>query len=138
MREDYLNPQMNTEKVRNLSLLALAHVGDGVYELLIRTYLAEKGLCTAQDLHEHRIRLVNAAAKANAAHEILDELTEEERNVFRRGRNAHVSGTPPHADPAQYHEATGLEALFGYLYLLGRHERLNALFQKIMEMDHAT
>lgn len=135
---DYLSPRMDQDKIRNLSLLALAHVGDGVYELLIRTYLAEKGFCTAQELHAKRVQLVNAPAQALAVPKILACLSEEEKDVYRRGRNAHVSGTPPHADLAQYHKATGLEALFGYLYLLGRHDRLNELFRRIMEMNDAS
>ena len=130
---DYLHPQMNPEDVNRIGMLGLAHVGDGVFELLVRGSLCVKGHTAIQDLHRETVRLVNAGAQAQAMEKILPLLTEEELAVYRRGRNAKVHGVPPKASVAEYHSATGLEALFGWLYLQGRTDRLNELFARIME-----
>jgi len=130
---DYLNLQMNPEDVNRISMLGLAHVGDGVYELLVRSMLCAQGHQAIQDLHRETVRLVNATAQAHAMEKLLPLLTEEESAVYRRGRNAKVHGIPPKSSVAEYHSATGLEALFGWLYLLGRRERLSELFAHITE-----
>ena len=130
---DYFQLEMHPEDVNRISMLGLAHVGDGVYELLVRSMLCATGHLAIQDLHRETVRLVNATAQAKAMEKILPLLTEEENAVYRRGRNAKVHGIPPKSSVAEYHSATGLEALFGWLYLLGRRERLSELFTHILE-----
>ena len=126
-------PAMTDAEVGAFSTLALAHIGDGVYELMMRTALAQSGVTGAAHLHRETVHRVNAPAQAAAAEHILDRLTEQERAVYKRGRNAHVHGVPPGAKVADYHAATALEALFGWLYLQGRNERIGELFAVITE-----
>ena len=114
-----------------MSMLGLAHIGDAVYELLTRTRLCGLGVTKVSELHRMTVATVNAPAQAEAAQRILPKLTEEEAAIYRRGRNTKVNSVPQKADIAQYHAATGLEALFGWLYLLGRTERINELFNII-------
>ena len=128
-----MNPQMSVQDVNKISMLGLAHVGDAVYELLVRSMLAAKGPASVQELHRITVSYVRAEAQAAAVKRLLPALEEEELSVFRRGRNSHVHGIPHHANPGEYHSATGLEALFGWLYLQGRDERIQALFQILME-----
>ena len=128
--------QMNFTKaqVDAISNLGLAHVGDGVFELLVRSYLCCKGDHTVKNLHKDAISMVKAAAQAKFAEKILPELTEEEQAYYRRGKNAHTHAAPKGASPKEYAMATGLETLFGALYLYGRQERLSQLFEKGMEI----
>ena len=130
---DYFTLTLPASELNALSALALAHMGDAVYELLVRAWLCARGKLTANGLHSAAVRYVSARAQALAAARILPLLTEAESAVFRRGRNAHTHVIPQSADPAQYHAATGLEALFGWLYLSGARERVNELFAAIME-----
>ncbi len=130
---DYFDLRLTADELRPVSMLALAHVGDGVYELMVRSHLCCAGRLTARDLHRETVRFVAAPAQARGAERILPLLTEEETAVYRRGRNAHVHGVPQHASVAEYHAATALEALFGWLYLRGERARLNELFAKMME-----
>ena len=127
--------QMNftREQVNGISNLGLAHIGDGVYELMVRSYLCSKGNQTVKTLHRDSIRMVNAATQAAVAGKLLPELTEEEMGYFRRGKNSHTHAAPKAATPQEYALATGLETLFGALYLYGRIERLNQLFRKGIE-----
>lgn len=118
-----------------LSMLALAHVGDAVYELLTRTMLCTRANSSVAQLHKQTVSYVNAPAQARAAEKILPLLDAEEASVYRRGRNAKVNSVPHNADIGQYHAATGLEALFGWLYLQGRTERAEELFRAIMEAE---
>jgi ribonuclease-3 family protein len=134
----FLKPEMSLQEVKSISMLGLAHVGDGVYELLNRSQLCREGHTDVQTLHRLTVARVRAEAQAKAAAHILPLLTEEELSIYRRGRNTHVNSVPHHAQLADYHAATGLEALFGWLYLLGRLERIDALFAAIMEEEHAT
>lgn len=132
-------PEMDVKDVNKISILGLAHVGDGVYELLVRSMLCQSGHTALLDLHKSSVKMVKAAAQAAAAEKLLELLDEEERAIYKRGRNAHVHTVPKNADIAQYHAATGLEALFGWLYLQGKLERINRLFAVIMEnTGHAT
>ncbi len=132
-------PEMDVRDVNKISILGLAHVGDGVYELLVRSMLCQSGHTALLDLHKSSVKMVKAAAQAAAAEKLLELLDEEERAIYKRGRNAHVHTVPKNADIAQYHAATGLEALFGWLYLQGKLERINRLFAVIMEnTGHAT
>lgn len=119
---------------KGLSPLTLAFVGDGVYELLVREYLVSQGNCPVKKLHSRKVTLVRCQAQAQALSQVLwPLLTEEEREVVLRGRNAHVGHAPKNAPLADYHGATALEALFGYLYLQGNLDRLRELFRRIME-----
>ncbi len=130
---DYFAPNMSVTEVNRISMLGLAHIGDGVYELMTRTMLCREGHTAIGELHKRTVSFVKAPAQAKAVERIIGLLDEEELAIFKRGRNAHVHGVPQGANVGEYHAATGLEALFGYLYLLGRQERLNALFSAIME-----
>ena len=130
---DYFAPQMSAQDLNKISMLGLAHIGDGVYELLIRTMLCAEGHAAVGELHRLTVAHVKAPAQAKAMEKLLPLLTEEELALYRRGRNAHVHGVPQGASVGEYHAATGLEALFGWLYLQGRHERLNTLFAAAME-----
>ena len=112
-----------------LSPSVLAFVGDAVYGLMVRTALAEVNRPSGE-LHRLSVKLVNAVAQAEGVAVIVPELTEREWWVFKRGRNFRTSTTPKNATNAQYHTATGLEALFGYLYLSGNNERAQELFDK--------
>ena len=130
---DYFAPQMSAQDLNKISMLGLAHIGDGVYELLIRTMLCTQGHAAVGELHRLTVKHVKAPAQAKVMEQLLPLLTEEELALYKRGRNAHVHGVPQGASVGEYHAATGLEALFGWLYLQGRHERLNTLFAAAME-----
>ena len=116
-----------------ISNLGLAHIGDGVFELLCRSYLCAKGEKTVDRLHRDTIRLVKATAQAKFADAMLDLLTEDELAHYRRGKNSHVHAVPKSATPAEYAKATGVEALFGYLHLSGQDDRANEIFVTVME-----
>ena len=131
--EDHFEIHMTEDQLRGLSSIALAHMGDAVYELLVRGWLCQHGKATGRGLHQATIRLVRAEYQAACAEKILPRLTEEELAVFRRGRNAQVHTVPHHASRAQYGTATALEALFGWLYLSGRRQRVSELFAVMME-----
>ena len=126
---DYLHTTLSEEEVFGMSMLALAHVGDAVFDLLIRTRECAHGISTAKKLHQNTVRQVSAAAQSEAADKFLPHLTEREADVFRRGRNAKVHAIPKGASAQMYHKATALECLFGYLYLTGDYDRLNFLFE---------
>ena len=132
---DYFKPDMTALDPNKLSMLALAHVGDAVYELLTRTMLCTRANSSVAQLHKQTVSYVNAPAQARAAEKILPLLDSEEASVYRRGRNAKVNSVPHNADIGQYHAATGLEALFGWLYLQGRTERAEEFFRAIMEAE---
>lgn len=131
---DFFTFELSGTQLQNLSSLALAHIGDAVYELMARSYLVAQGKETNRSLHRATVALVAATAQAAGAERIAPMLTEEEREVYRRGRNARVHAVPRGATVQQYHAATALEALFGYLYIKGRRERLNDLFAAILEV----
>ena len=135
---DLLGPQMTMREVSAVSSLGLAHIGDAVYEILVRTVLISRGETTGTHLHQDTTKLVNAGSQSEAANLLLPILSEEELSFYRRGRNADVRHIPKNATHAQYSRATGLECLFGTLYLLGRRERINELFQIIAEEQYAT
>lgn len=136
---NYFDIQLNEDEIRAISSLGLAHLGDGVYELLVRTYLCARGKATGRGLHRATVELVKAPAQAIRADRIMDLLTEEELAVFKRGRNAHVNSIPQNASRSDYLKATALECLLGWLYLHGQRERINLLFRAMMEeTDDAT
>ena len=130
--ESLVNP-MNEQQVNKMSILALAHVGDAVFELLVRARLCAQGPNAVAQLHRQTVAQVNASAQAEDMKKLLPLLTEEETALYKRGRNTKVNSVPHHADLAQYHAATGLESLFGWLYLLGRTDRIRELFAAITE-----
>ena len=135
--ENYFTPVMDRKDINQISALGLAHCGDAVFELLVRTWLCTHGGAKVKNLHRETVRYVAAPAQAERMDRMLPLLTEEEADLYRRGRNAHVHGIPKNATHEQYSKATGLECLFGSLYLLGRRERINELFLLTMEEDHA-
>lgn len=130
--ENYLQVQLTPQQVNAITNLGLAHIGDGVYELLCRTYLCVQGDKTVLNLHRKSVRMVKATAQARYAEKLLPHLTEEETDYYRRGKNTHTHAAPKSASHREYAMATGLETLFGALYLLGRVERLNQLFSIII------
>ena len=132
---DYLHIQLPPDQIRGISSIGLAHMGDAVYELLVRTWLCAHGKATGKGLHRATVALVCAPKQAELAQRILPLLTEEEQAVFRRGRNANVHSIPAHASRAQYRQATALEALLGWLHLSGRHDRVEQLFAVMMEEE---
>ena len=132
---DYLHIQLPPDQIRGISSIGLAHMGDAVYELLVRTWLCAHGKATGKGLHRATVALVCAPKQAELAQRILPLLTEEEQAVFRRGRNANVHSIPAHASRAQYQQATALEALLGWLHLSGRHDRVEPLFAVMMEEE---
>ena len=131
--ENLFEINLSKPEIDAISNLGLAHMGDCVYEILCRAYLCARGEKTVDRLHRDTIAMVKAPAQAQFADRMLPLLTEEERAYYRRGKNAHVHAVPRGATPAGYAKATGVEALFGYLYLSGRKERANELFQLVME-----
>ena len=130
---DYFHLELTPAQLGPISNLGLAYVGDGVYELMVRSYLCLQGKATNKGLHKAAVRYVSAPAQAAAVKVLLPLLSEEEHDVFRRGRNASPHTVPQHASREEYAAATALEALFGWLYLNGKTARLNELFGVIME-----
>lgn len=130
---DFFHLNRSPDEIRAISNLGLAHVGDGVFELMVRSWLCLHGKATNRGLHKATITYVAAPAQARAAEKILPLLTQEEADVFRRGRNTNPHTVPKAASREEYQTATALEALFGYLWLKGETERLNELFEIMME-----
>lgn len=126
--ENYFQMNFTAQQLGAVSTLGLAHVGDGVYDLLCRAYLCAQGTQTVLKLHKQTVELVKATTQAKLVQKILPKLTDEEMGYFRRGKNAHTHAAPKSASPREYAMATGLEALLGALYLLGRTDRINELF----------
>ena len=119
--------------IQSYSPLTLAYIGDSIYDLCIRTLVVEKGNRSPNTLHRDASRLVNAAAQSAMADAILSDLTDEEVTVFKRGRNAKSYTTAKNASVSDYKKATGLEALFGYLYLKDETDRLLFLLRMGLE-----
>ena len=130
---DYFHLSAGQDLIDGISSLGLAHLGDGVYELMVRSWLCLHGKATNKGLHKAAVTYVAAPAQASRVQKILPLLDEEEQEVFRRGRNSHTAAVPKGASVGEYHTATAQEALFGYLWLKGRTDRLNELFEKMME-----
>ena len=121
-------------EVNAISNLGLAHMGDCVFEILCRGYLCSRGDRTVDRLHRDTINMVKATSQAKFVDKLLPLLTEEELAYYRRGKNSHVHAVPKSATPQEYAKATGLESLFGALYLMGQTDRLNELFITVMEL----
>lgn len=131
--KNYFLIEMTKREIDAFSNLGLAHLGDCVYELMCRSYLCIQGEHTVKRLHKDAVSLVTAPKQAQLVQKILPALTEEENDYYRRGKNAHSHAAPKSATPQEYAMATGLETLFGALYLAGKTDRLNELFAMMME-----
>lgn len=131
--KDYFDMELSRDELMNVSSLGLAHLGDGVYELMVRTWVCTHGTARIKDLHKQTVAYVTAPAQARLAERIQPLLTQEEADVFRRGRNAAPHSIARSATRGQYQTATALEALFGWLWLQGRRDRLNLLFEAMMK-----
>ena len=130
---DYFHLNLERDQLLSLSTLGLAHLGDGVFEVMVRSWLILHGRAKVKELHRATVQYVSAPAQARRLEKILPLLSEEEHDVFRRGRNTAPHSVPKAASRGEYQAATGLEALFGWLYLQGRTDRLNELFEIMME-----
>ncbi len=126
MNSNVLSPQ----KARGYSPLALAFIGDAVYETFIRTKILLKANTSANKLHKDAVYFVRAHGQSEAMKALSPLLTQEEEEIFKRGRNAHSASVPKNADVTEYRAATGFEALLGFLYLTGQADRLDFLMQE--------
>lgn len=134
MEEDligYFKEHMNLphRDIRSYSPLALAYIGDAVYDLLIRTEIVAKGNCQVNKYHRQVSEIVKAQAQSQLIQSLMEELTEEERDVYHRGRNANSYTKAKNASMGDYHRATGFEALIGYLYLTEQYARIAELIR---------
>ena len=134
--ENYFKMNLTDQEIKAISNLGLAHMGDCVFEILCRGYLCAKGGKNVGNLHKDTIQMVKASSQAKFMDKLLPLLTEEELSFYRRGKNSHVHAVPKSCTPAEYAKATGLEALFGALYLGGQTDRINQLVQTVMEDSH--
>jgi len=133
---DYFRLEADKNTLDGISSLGLAHLGDAVYELMVRSWLCLHGKATAKGLHRAAVKYVSAPAQARMVKTIEPRFTQAEADVFRRGRNASPHTIPAHASREEYAAATALEALFGWLWLKGERDRLNELFEDMMEVYH--
>lgn len=124
---------MDDKTIQSMPTLNLAFIGDGVYDLLVREYLVRNSSAHVGELNQRKVKMVNCKSQADFVKVILPELTEEEAEVYKRGRNTKVHSASKHSTLSDYHAATGMETLFGWLYLKGRHDRINELFTLIIE-----
>lgn len=130
---DYFHLSEDKQELLKMSNLGLAYLGDAVYEVMVRAWLCLHGKLTPGRLHRAALSYVAAPRQAALAEQLLPLLTEEETQAYKRGRNASPHSHPRGATRREYQMATGLEALFGWLYLRGETDRLNALFAAMME-----
>jgi len=121
------------QDIRTYSPLTLAYIGDGVYELVIRTVVVAKGNRRPKELHKRSSMLVKAQTQASIVEALKPLLTEAERDIYRRGRNANSATMAKNASMREYRKATGFEAVMGYLYLTGQEERLIKLVKQGLE-----
>ena len=131
--ENLFQIKLDNRQVNSISNLALAHIGDGVFDLLCRSYLCCTGDKRVKNLHLDTVQMVKAPTQAKYADKLQPHLTEQEQDWYRRGKNAHTHAAPKAATPQEYAKATGLETLFGALYLSGQQERINQLFYMMLE-----
>ena len=123
---------MDDKTIQSTPTLNLAFIGDGVYDLLVREYLVTHSAAHVGELNQMKVKMVNCKSQAEYIKLILPVLTDEETEIYKRGRNTKVNSASKHSTLSDYHAATGLEALFGWLYLKGRQERINELFTLII------
>jgi len=126
---------VDTRTARMKGVLELAFVGDAVYELFVRDYISSSVDTSPGKLHSLAVGYVKAEAQAKALEMLLPMLLDEEKDIVRRGKNSSKMSVPKHADPKDYRSATALEALFGYLYILRRWDRLEELFQAVVRQN---
>lgn len=119
---------IETAKIIEIPSLNLAYLGDSVYELMVRRHLVAKGVGKVKELHKETVKFVNAKSQAKVLHNLESGLSEEEKAVVRRGRNAKSGTSPKNTDIIDYRHSTAFEALIGYLYLLGKEERIKEIF----------
>lgn len=135
------NMELNFDKLKihedsssdGMPVSALAFLGDVVWEIMVREMLTVSGKCKADKLHARNIEMVNATYQANASKLLMEHLTEEETRMFIRGRNTHTAHTPRNKSKSEYHAATGLEVLFGWLYINGKTDRVKELFSIVID-----
>ncbi|MDR0936113.1 MAG: ribonuclease III [Oscillospiraceae bacterium] len=120
--------------MHDINTLGLAYIGDAVYELKCRAAACSAGFTTAEALHRETVKKVNANAQSVLSHRLTELLTDEEKAVWTRGRNAKVHAIPKNSTEAEYHYATALETIFGWLYLEERFERIDELFERLSEI----
>jgi len=130
--ENFFEMNMTRAEIDAMSNLGLAHMGDCVFEILVRASLCARGEKTVDRLHRDTINMVKATSQARFVEKMLPLLNETELAYYRRGKNSHVHAVPKSATPAEYAKATGLETLFGYLFLSGQKDRANELFNLVM------
>lgn len=128
-----LEQQADIQAVKNLSALGLAYIGDSVYELLVREKIISLGNIQVNKLHKKTVSIVCSTGQSQAMEIIMDVLSETEISMYKRGRNANGNSVPKNSHPQDYRRATGLESLFGYLYLTGQQDRVHELFNMIMD-----
>ena len=126
---------LDEDQVRMMNPLVLAYIGDTIYDLLVRSYLIMTNTVTVHNLHNQAIHFVNASAQAHTLEDIFEGLTDEEKTIVRRGRNAKSATVPKNADIGEYRYATGFEALLGYLYLTGHTDRLMEIGKWILKSN---
>ena len=131
--ENFFEMNLSKTEIDAISNLGIAHMGDCVFEILVRAYLCASGEKTVDKLHRDTIRMVKATSQAEFADEMLPLLTEEELAYYRRGKNSHVHAVPKSASRAEYAKATGVECMFGAMYLAGKTDRINEIFVTVME-----
>ena len=132
---EYMEIQPKTEQeVRYVNPIVLAYIGDSVYEVYIRTYVLYNQGGYVNKLHKISTKFVRAAAQAKVVHNLENELSEEEWTVVKRGRNQKSNTVPKNADLRDYKYATGFEALIGYLFLLGRKDRIKEIVKRAIEI----
>jgi len=124
--------KIDEKEVDFYSPLVLAYVGDAVYEVFVRTMLALKGNMSVHNMHKKSISYVKAKAQSDIVHRLYDRLTDEEKDIVRRGRNSKSGTIPKNAYVSDYKYATGFESLIGYLYLKGRTERLFEILEMVV------
>lgn len=130
--ENFFEMNLPRAEIDAISNLGLAHMGDCVFEILCRAYLCAKGEKTVDRLHRDTINMVKATSQARFADKMRPLLTEQELAYYRRGKNSHVHAVPKSATPAEYAKATGVETLFGYLFLSGQKDRANEIFNIVI------
>ncbi|MBC8061812.1 MAG: Mini-ribonuclease 3 [Clostridiaceae bacterium] len=133
---DILKNKFTDKDARQLNPLVLAFIGDGIYEVFIRTYLVEKNReMLVHRLHVKTISFVKAHAQSEFIKSLVAQLTEEELYFYKRGRNAKSGTVPKNAEVQEYRAATGFEALIGYLYITEQNQRLNSIFNEILKLS---
>ncbi|MBQ6153703.1 MAG: ribonuclease III [Ruminococcus sp.] len=133
-----MNYNSSVENINEIPTLNLAFIGDGVYDLLVREYLVSHSNLHVGELNRQKVELVNCKSQAQFIRQLQYTLTEEELSVYKRGRNTQTGSVSKHSTIADYHAATGLETLFGWLYLKGEKDRINELFGQIMILSDQT